>query len=271
MPLSHSLAFNVAKFPQYDGMIGRIADFARKKHGHLIAVDVGANIGDTIKFCDPQADDHFLGIEPDSYYAKLFEKNVGYMDNVTLAKMICSSRDGYAAMKTQRDYGTASMVEDKNLKSETRTLDSLLLNFDGFNKVNFLKIDTDGFDFEVIRGAKNIIKQNKPLVLFECDVFSNENHIEDFREIMNLFYTSGYHSALVYDNNGYLFSVIRLGNLSDFKYSLFYQITSDFFYFDILAMTEKEFIEFYELETDFFINEMDKKELKTAAKSAVQF
>jgi FkbM family methyltransferase len=270
IPLSHPLAFHVAKYPHYDGMIERIADFVRKKYGKLICLDVGANIGDTIKFCNPQLNDRFLGIESDSYYTKLYNKNVGYLENVELSNTICSSSDGYSALKTYRDYGTATLIEDMNLKSQTRTLDSILMDLNGFDKANFLKIDTDGYDFEVIRGAKNLIQKNKPLILFECDAFRNQNYIEEFQEIMNLFKTYGYHSAIVYDNNGFFYSIIDLDFISDFKYSLFYQLTSDFFYFDILVMTEKDYEQFYQAETSFFINEMQVNELKNTAKSAIK-
>lgn len=35
-------------------------------------------------------------------------------------------------------------------------------------KIHFIKIDVEGGEFDVIKGAKNLLKQNKPMILFEC-------------------------------------------------------------------------------------------------------
>ena len=35
-------------------------------------------------------------------------------------------------------------------------------------KVHFIKIDVEGGEFGVLKGAKKILKANKPIILFEC-------------------------------------------------------------------------------------------------------
>ena len=87
---------------------------------------------------------------------------------------------------------------------------------------------------------------------------------------MNFFREAGYYSAIVYDNFGSLFGRIDLANLSDFKHSIFYQLTGDFFYFDILVMIEKDYKAFFKLEQSFFIEAIQVPELKTVAESTLQ-
>ena len=44
------------------------------------------------------------------------------------------------------------------------TMDEVL----GDQKIDFIKIDVEGGEFGVLKGAKNLLKANKPTILFEC-------------------------------------------------------------------------------------------------------
>jgi hypothetical protein len=50
---------------------------------------------------------------------------------------------------------------------EMTTLDEVFRNRD---PVDFIKIDTDGFDLEILRGAEDTLRRDKPIVYFELDV-----------------------------------------------------------------------------------------------------
>ena len=51
----------------------------------------------------------------------------------------------------------------ENFEIQTKKIDEL--NFD--NKISFIKIDVEGHELEVIEGAKNTIKRDKPILLVE--------------------------------------------------------------------------------------------------------
>jgi hypothetical protein len=46
------------------------------------------------------------------------------------------------------------------------TLDSKL---QGSKQVSFLKVDVEGFELQVFRGAEQILEQHAPVILFECE------------------------------------------------------------------------------------------------------
>ena len=56
---------------------------------------------------------------------------------------------------------------------------------------NFIKIDTDGFDFKVLRGANNTLKTYKPVIFFEWDKIHLQAQNEDFLSIFPTTPTNG--------------------------------------------------------------------------------
>ena len=75
-----------------------------------------------------------------------------------------------------------------------------------------LKIDTDGFDNKIIRGAIPFLKNTKPVIFFEYDPFflskQNDNSLSIFSELNFI----GYQRMLVYDNYGELLLSADLNN-----------------------------------------------------------
>ena len=270
LPLSHNLPYYLAQYPNYDSLVKRLADFIRHKYARLIYIDVGANIGDTINFCYKNGADIFLGIEANDIYFDYCKKNVKFLKNVKLLKSICSESDGIVNWTTQRKDGTARIIEDNQTSNTITSIDSITQEQIEFDQVNFIKIDTDGHDFEVLRGAYKTIAKRKPAILFENDVFENKNYVEEFQETMQFFFLSGYKYALVYDTFGYLFRRIELNDSLQFNDSLFYQLTSKYYHFDILLMKESDLQEFLLFEIAFFTDGMANKILQRTAKVAAQ-
>jgi FkbM family methyltransferase len=268
IPLSHPLAFNVSMNPHYDGVIERISDFIRKRDRKLIYIDVGANIGDTILFCNPTEEDQILGIDADELYLDYFRKNLDHLPNVQFIRAICASTDDQLVGTVKRDQGTAKIVEDEERISLTIKLDTIIQEYQKFNELNFLKVDTDGYDFEVIKGARDIIARKMPAVLFECEVNENENFTEQFISTMQFFREIGYKSTLLYDNFGYLFGRFYLDNISNFRYPLFYQLNRKEYYYDILVMPESQLQKFLKSEIVFYQSKITDKSLRQAVVDA---
>ena len=40
---------------------------------------------------------------------------------------------------------------------------------------NVIKIDTDGYDYDIIQSGKRSIRQNKPVIFFECQINNKSN------------------------------------------------------------------------------------------------
>lgn len=271
IPLSHNLPYLLEQHQFYDRLPQRISEYVHRTYGYLTCIDVGANIGDTIASFYKDEQDTFLAIEPNPSFNSYLIANWGWNKNVTKLAVVCSSESSTMLLTIQEKNGTASIIEtDNGVLMEKKPLDTLVKENSAFTNTNVLKIDTDGHDFQVITGAVKLISTNLPIILFECDSFANTTYVEDCLRVLNLFKDNGYNYFLVYDNVGHLIGKYPLNDLNIFKKLLFYQLTSSFYYFDILIMKDVDIDMFYKSEIDYFVDKIPNKSLQMTAKTAAE-
>ena len=254
LPLSHGLPEYLKDHENYDRLPGRISEYLHKTQNNVTCIDVGANIGDTIEAFYKNDEDAFLAIEPNPSFYKYLITNWRWNKNVKHIAIICSAKSSRETFEIHEKNGTASISQAKNGATMTsQSLDEIVNDYPEFKAVNILKIDTDGHDFEVIAGAKKLISSNQPVVLFECDVFSNDNYVNDCVKALTFFLNSGYNFFLLYDNYGNLMGKYPLSDMSAIRNLLFFQLTSPFYYFDILVMKYSDINCFLKNEVDFLV------------------
>jgi FkbM family methyltransferase len=271
MPFSHLLPVYSRPGTVYNTVLGRLADFIRTAHGRLCLVDVGANIGDTIVMCGVTDAESVLALEPHPLFFSYLQRNFGNRANVQKIQSICGAEDtAPVAVELKTGKGSAQIQQSKTggMTMATVRLDTLLRDHADFLRCNLLKIDTDGHDFDVIHGAVDLIKNVKPVVLFECDVFQNQNYLKNIEEVFKIFGGAGYRDALIYDNLGYFFGRVDPAKPESFRLALFHQLIERRHYFDILMIPEGR--EFLNCELDFFANAVGDPEIKAAAKAAAE-
>ena len=101
----------------------------------------------------------------------------------------------------------------ENFKIKTKTIDEL--SFD--NKISFIKIDVEGHELEVIEGAKNTIKNDKPILLVEIEKQYTKKEVA---ETINFINSLGYKSYF-FDKKD-LKSTTELNNLDLFNNFIFF-------------------------------------------------
>jgi len=270
MPFSHQLPVYLSGDGYYDALIPRVTTFIRAREGPICGIDVGANIGDTILAAFGDSRDQFLAVEPNPEFFEYLGKNVAEIQGVRLSKAVCGAMDGQASYSVATAAGTARFEKSASYGTamECQRLDTLVLGYSEFSRCNFLKIDTDGHDFEVLRGARKLIAAAMPVILFECDIFKNSNYVEDVLDALRFFASVGYKNALVYDNGGYLFGHLDLSDVSSFSEALFYQMINGRFYFDVLVMRDAG--SFLAAEMEFFIKSTPTPECRAAAEQSAK-
>lgn len=271
MPVSHKLPIYIARFPLYDTLPARVADYLRSRDAVLVMVDIGANIGDTILGCYVNSrSDRYLGVEANPEFVPYLEQNTRELDGVLLVEAFChSGTENQAYINIHSSGGTARLLEsDEGIVVIKKTVDQIILEHPGFEDFNFLKIDTDGNDFDVLKGAIDSIRSSLPIILLECDIFGNVNYVEDVINSIISLAKLGYSIMLVYDNLGNLYSTIRIDDLSPFLDALAYQIISEFGYYDLLFLSEKDKA-FTKAEKEFFVRYCEKRGLSDAMKKAM--
>ncbi len=244
LPLSHSLPFNLSQLPLYDSVFKRLGFFLRQKYGFISVIDVGANVGDTIAafFDEKSSRDSFLGIEPYRHFREYLVRNWDGEARVKILPYVCAAASqpaqNYRIVET---HGTAEIFQsDTGVPLETRTLDEIVAEQPAFQKCNVVKVDTDGHDFEVIQGARKLLRANRPAVFFECAPLNHPNFIQECIATLEIFANAGYRSFIAYDNIGRLIGIYSLAELSVFQNLLYYQISARSFFIDVLAMKEED-------------------------------
>jgi len=124
-------------------------------------VDCGAHLGEfSYAFKDAEIVEAF---EPNTEIVLNFKKKCGEYKNIVLHQIALSDYNGTCAMSAQSHSGTYHIV-DYNGSIETRTLDSYK-----FDNVDFIKLDVEGQEFQVLKGATKTIAKSHPLILMEVN------------------------------------------------------------------------------------------------------
>lgn len=121
-------------------------------------LDVGANIGVLSRLFARRAA-HVHSFEPSIRARRLLEANA--TDNMTIYPIALSDRIG-TAIFAEIEAVDMSSFSDAGVEVETSTIDHLNLRPD------FIKIDVEGFEHLVLRGAMKTIAELRPLIVFEA-------------------------------------------------------------------------------------------------------
>jgi FkbM family methyltransferase len=147
-----------------DPLVQLVVSTGRRRGRPVSVVDVGAAVGDTVLLLldrAPGVVSHFACVEPDDEFYGYLERNLGDREDVSLFRTMLSDSPSEQASLIRTHSGTASAQGQD--RSPTSTLDIVV----GDLPVDVLKIDTDGFDGTVLRGASTVLGRHRPTVIFE--------------------------------------------------------------------------------------------------------
>lgn len=131
-------------------------------------VDVGGNLGNHAVFFSTQIKNaKVYSFEPMIETYKILIKNIKINDldnKVKVYNMACGDLDGHASPISYNPYDTGgtSIKNDELGEIIVVRLDDMVKD-----KVDFLKIDVEGFEYNVLLGAKNILNNFSPIIFIE--------------------------------------------------------------------------------------------------------
>jgi FkbM family methyltransferase len=143
-------------------------------------LDVGANIGYftllASRWVGPSGT--VFAFEPVSTTHARLQRNLALnpTSNVIAVKEGASSAPGTAAIALEDDAGHSHLFagETNVGRQETITLTTVdaFVASKGLKRVDVIKIDTEGADFEVLRGAEATLRRFRPVVLMEVELIA---------------------------------------------------------------------------------------------------
>ena len=213
---------NRALKKNYEKELSIVSKFKNKKK---CAVDVGVYRG-VYSYKLSKEFEHVYAYEPNPLIYPHLEKNLKKItNNLTLKNYALSNSSGIVDLKipirtnsffknnVEELYklGCATIHDNNNFKNyKSVKVKKVKLDEDLVNvNLGFMKIDVEGHEREVIEGAINLIKINKPVLLIEIEERHNKKPVI---ETINFIKQIGY--LAFYCENNELHSLEKLKNLN---------------------------------------------------------
>ena len=218
----------------------------KKKFSFLAVVDIGANVGDTACIIKTAEEVPILCIEGDEYIFGFLQKNIAQFQNVTARKLFLgeTTREIRASFEKSGWNLTLKPNETSTQAVNLTRLDDFIFSEPGWQTFKLVKIDAEGFDCSIIRGATNFLRELHPVIHFEYIRPAMDAIGEPGIDTLLLLSDLGYSHLAVHDPKGRFFCSTTLsennfikdlhdyadgvhGGISHYDFTAFHESDSD--------------------------------------------
>lgn len=163
-------------------------------------IDVGTNIGQTAMTFSKIGGGNSIvyGFEPDLVnYSKAIENlKINSFANIHLLNIGLGSKPGKLHLKINTPSNRGGSRIDQTASANSfeipiETLDNIIEQ-KKITKIDLIKIDVEGFELEVIKGAKEVLKKHKPKLFIEVDDNNLKEQNTSAKELIEYLLTFGY-------------------------------------------------------------------------------
>jgi len=190
-----------------------------------VVFDVGANVGSmALRFAQGASEGQVYAFEPTDYAFKKLQRNLSL--NPILAERISPVQQflsdqtkpdpqiqAYASWKVDGSAKNSHPLHGGTIKPADSvpaiTLDQFYVR-NHIQRLDLIKIDTDGHEYKVLKGARETIKKYLPFVIFEIGGYVLKEQELEFEAFLAYFESLGY--SLLNTKNG---KKINLQNFSN--------------------------------------------------------
>ena len=199
--LSEGIELSLYLFGQFQKHVTKNSFLTIKDNFTII--DIGANVGlMTLQFAKLVPKGKVYSFEPTFYALERLKKNLslneGIAKNVTVINSFVSEKSdsnpnivAFSSWKVNGERGTNDHPVHLGTPKSTEGVPSISLDdfvvANNIDKIDFIKIDTDGHEYEVFKGAKKAIAQYKPKIIFEIGLYVMDEKNISFDYYYNYF------------------------------------------------------------------------------------
>ncbi|WJS95144.1 FkbM family methyltransferase [Flavobacterium johnsoniae] len=257
---NHALSVYQKKFPLYDRFLPVLCS-----NLDGLIIDVGANIGDTIiSIFDQNKQSFIVGIEPDDLFFTecKYNINTNKLNHrfLGIQKFLTTNKGSFSLEKSSTQ-STGAIFENLNDESKINTISFAevikLIPLEKRAKFDLLKIDTDGFDWDVINSFLDYSKTSdlKPrFIFFEMQTYMNNIGFHDknrdkiserYKLAIENLAVVGYNYFGVFDNFGTPLKITKsiedIFEINEYiKRSQVFNSNATIYYLDVLAFTSED-------------------------------
>lgn len=146
------------------------------KNGTTV-IDVGTNIGETLlNFAKINRDGVNIGFEPVPYLYEKAKNNIALnkFENIELVnKGLSSSEETLSFHEAMENNSGGMFLTRENNLEEARSVQAVRLDDfvdrRGIENISLIKIDVEGFEMEVLKGASETLRRFRPTLFVEID------------------------------------------------------------------------------------------------------
>ena len=152
-------------------------------HEKNIILDIGANVGFySIKLSSLVGNSgKIISFEPDPHSFSTLKRNceLNKLKNVEIYNIAISEKEGILKLFSSEKHSGVTSLFNSNGQSNyfevtTDSLDNILKN--RFPKIDFIKIDTEGAELSILKGAENTLKITKKILIeLHEEILKNNN------------------------------------------------------------------------------------------------
>lgn len=171
-----------------------------------VIFDVGANSGVmSLIFSKLSPEGKIYSFEPTDYALKRFNKNLSLNEELSSRIIInqcfihstCSDEADLTAFSSWKLTGNEKRHHiHKGIVKPTENVPSITIDHfvesNSIQRIDFIKIDTDGYELEVLKGAINSIKKLQPQIIFEIGLYVMQENNISFKNYYELFSSIDY-------------------------------------------------------------------------------
>ena len=153
-------------FFEYDNLNRINEEYIREG---MTILDCGANVGNhSLYFAKVSHAKKVYAFEASEDTYRILKKNIelnGLEDVITAENVALGEKDSRASIKfvkSKTNTGFNQVEEDDDGTVNMRPLDELVTE-----KIDFIKIDVEGYELNVLKGARRILSEMQPIIMIE--------------------------------------------------------------------------------------------------------
>ena len=198
------IEFNIATRKNHQSEVSNILASEIKKNNLKIMWDIGANIGAiSLPILKKFPDLKVMMFEPSAEVMGKLIKNLSInpdlLGRYEIFNIALSNQNGLNKFYTSNEefnskvsgLGHSHNRFKFHVKVQTYSGDDLILNND-VPIPQIIKIDVEGFEFEVLQGLKNILTKYSPIIIFEHCIYRLDERKHSKDKIINFLKSFGY-------------------------------------------------------------------------------
>ena len=178
LDLNEGIDLSIYLFGNSEKKINNLRKIFKKKNQSLTFLDIGANIGSVSLIIASMFDNSkVFAIEPTSYAFNKLTKNIKLnqqlIKRVHARQLFLTNNKKPSSVWSSWNFSEIDKKHNKHFGTLKKVKKNSYLKLDEFidnehlTKIDFIKLDVDGYELDVLKSGEKFLKKNNPVIFME--------------------------------------------------------------------------------------------------------